>query len=98
MLINAIKSRCMRVGPRCDVPCANVTTICGKQLPWVKELCYLSVYIVQSRHFKCDAHENKKSFFAHQMQFLAKLDASQAKKFNYSATFFEVHTNVVIWP
>jgi len=61
MSIN-VKKCCLRVGPRCDVACANITTMNGKQLPWVKELRYLGVYFVQSRHFRC--REYKKSFLA----------------------------------
>ena len=35
----------------------------GRQLPWVKEICYLGIYIAQSRYFKGVMHEHKKSFF-----------------------------------
>ena len=52
MSINVKKSCCMRVGPRCDAVCANITTGDGRQLPWVKEIRYLGIHIVQSRHFK----------------------------------------------
>jgi len=44
MSINEKKSCCLRVGLRCD---ANITTSSGEQLPWVKELRYLGVYLVQ---------------------------------------------------
>ena len=63
MSINARKSCCMRVGPRCDASCVNITTSNGDQLPWVKEIRYLGVYITQSRHFKAAIYEHKKSFF-----------------------------------
>lgn len=63
MMINAKKSCCMRIGPRCDVICANLTTTDGQQLPWVKEMRYLGIYVIQSHCFKGDTHENKKSFF-----------------------------------
>jgi len=63
MSINVKKSCCLRVGSRCDVACANITNSSGEQLPWVKELRYLGVYLVQSRHFRYTIHENKKSFF-----------------------------------
>ena len=46
----------MRVGPRCNA-------VCGKQLPWIKEIRYLGIFIAQSRYFKGDMHEDKKSFF-----------------------------------
>jgi hypothetical protein len=63
MLINAKKSCCMRVGPRCDAVCASLITTNGQKLPWVKEFRYLGVYIVQSSRFKCAVDEQKKSFF-----------------------------------
>jgi len=53
MSINAKKSCCLRVGRRCDVACANIATSSGEQLLWVKELCYLGVHLVQSRHYRC---------------------------------------------
>ena len=63
MSINAKKSCCLRIGPRYDVVCANIQTSDGKVLPWVKELRYLGVYIVQSRNFKCSLDEHKKGFY-----------------------------------
>jgi len=50
--INVKKSCCLLLGPRCDVACANITTSSGEKLPWVEELRYLGVYLVQSRHFR----------------------------------------------
>jgi len=41
MSINVKKSCCLRVGPRCDVACAIMTTSNGEQLPCVKERGYL---------------------------------------------------------
>ena len=63
MKLNAKKSGCIRVGPRCDAKCAAITTSDGHQIPWIKELRYLGVYIVQSRNFKGVTHEHKKAFF-----------------------------------
>jgi len=47
------------------IACANITTSSGEQLPWVKELRYLGVYLIQSLHFRRrpTIHESKKSFF-----------------------------------
>jgi len=55
----------MRVGPRYiyDAVCASITTGDGRQLPWVKEIRYLGIHIVQSRHFKSATDNHKKSFF-----------------------------------
>ena len=63
MSINAKKSCCMRVGRRCDAVCASIITSGGRQLPWVKEIRYLGIYIAQFRYFKGVLHEHKKSFF-----------------------------------
>jgi len=63
MTINVKKSCCMRVGARCDAVCANITTSGGMQLPWVKEIRYLGIYIPQTRYFEGVMHEHKKSFF-----------------------------------
>jgi len=63
MSVNVKMSCCLRVGPRCDVACANITTSSGEKLPWVKELRYLGVNLVQPGHFRCTTHEHKKSFF-----------------------------------
>ena len=41
MSINVNKSCCMRVGPRYDAVCANITTGDGRQLPWVKAVFQL---------------------------------------------------------
>ena len=53
MSINAKKSNCIRIGPRIDAICRNVTCLSGKSLPWVNEVRYLGIYIVRSRIFKC---------------------------------------------
>ena len=35
MIINAKKSCCMRIGPRCNVSCANIVTYQDQPLQWV---------------------------------------------------------------
>jgi len=42
MNINFQKSCCLRVGPRCDVTCAVISS-----LPWVTEMRYLGVFFLQ---------------------------------------------------
>jgi len=59
MTMNVKKSSCLRIGPRCDVPCANITTLTGHVLPWTKEIKYLGIFIVQSRAFKCAIDDAK---------------------------------------
>jgi len=51
MTINVNKSCCIRIGPHCDAPCANITTLTGHVLPWTKEIKYLGIFIVQCRVF-----------------------------------------------
>jgi len=63
MAINTKKSCCMRIGPRNDYICANITTNQGYNLPWANEIRYLGTYIVKSRQFRCSLDHAKKSFF-----------------------------------
>ena len=62
MSINSKKSCCMRIGPRCNFKCSNLTTSCGSDLPWVTEIRYLGVHIIQSRLFKCSFDQAKRAF------------------------------------
>jgi len=58
------KSCCLRIGPRCDVSCANITSLKGHVLPWTNVIRYLGIFIVQSnRAFKCSIDEAKRSFY-----------------------------------
>jgi len=59
MSLNADKSCCMRIGSNC----ANVCMHDSCQLSWVKELCYLVIFIVSSRSFKCSLDHAKRSFY-----------------------------------
>ena len=51
MVINIKKSCCLRIGPRCNVSCANISSQDGRLFSWVSELRYLGVFIVRSRIF-----------------------------------------------
>ena len=62
MAINLKKSGCLRIGPRCDVVCGNITCVSGS-LCWVDELRYLGIYVVTSKAFKCSLDYAKKSFY-----------------------------------
>jgi len=53
----------MCVGPRHSVCCANVSTINGNLLGWVKEFRYLGVYLVSSSNFKRNYAYAKKAFY-----------------------------------
>lgn len=63
MTINDRKTVCLRIGPSYQVTCANLVTLSGKQLEWVREVRYLGVNIVSSCKFKCSFDSTKKSFF-----------------------------------
>ena len=63
MFINAKKSCCIRIGPRCNISCADLTTTLGAAIPWVDELRYLGVVIRRSRVFKCSLEQAKRSFY-----------------------------------
>jgi hypothetical protein len=89
MTINAIKSRCLRVGPRCDVPCASITTAGGIEIPWTKELRYQGSHIIQSRTFKCSLHDNKKSFFRSVNAIFGKLNGLASEEVILQLVFFK---------
>jgi len=63
MAVNYKKSCCLRIGPRCDVSCANITSLIGQVLPWTNVIRYLGIFIVQSKTFKCSIDEAKHSFY-----------------------------------
>jgi len=63
MAINAKKSCCLRIGPRCNVDCANILTHDGCSLRWVAELRYLGIFIARARTFRCSLNYAKRSFF-----------------------------------
>ena len=63
MAINWKKSCCMRIGPRHDAICASICSFRGTALPWVQQIRYLGIFIVQSRTFKCSLDSAKKSFY-----------------------------------
>jgi len=41
MASNFSKSCCIRVGPRCEKSCANISSKTGSNIPWVTEMRYL---------------------------------------------------------
>jgi len=63
MSINAKKSCCLRIGPRCESVCADIITSSGLILPWVNEIRYLGVFIMKSRVFKCSLDFAKRAFY-----------------------------------
>jgi len=63
MVINAKKSSCVRVGPRHNVTCAEITTSDGNNLLWVNEMRYLGIFIVCHVSFRCSTDHAKRSFY-----------------------------------
>jgi len=63
MAVNSKKSCCFRVGPRCDKHCKNIRTSRGHLIPWVDEMRYFGLFIVQSRTFKYSLDHAKRSFY-----------------------------------
>ena len=47
MSINVKKSCCMRIGPRHNKICSEISTVVGRNLAWVGEIRYLGVFIVR---------------------------------------------------
>ena len=63
MTINVNKSCCIRIGKRYDATCANITTLSGLPLTWMREFRYLGTHIVSALTFKCSTSVCKRSFF-----------------------------------
>jgi len=63
MAINVKKSACLRVGPRYNVRCREITTSTGNSIFWVNQMRYLEVLFVKSHVFKCDLDHVKRSFY-----------------------------------
>jgi len=63
MVINAKKSCCLRIGPRCNVACRPLSTSPGVEIPWKDKIRYLGAFVVQCRKFKCCLDDAKKSFY-----------------------------------
>ena len=53
----------MRIGNRFDSDCANITSLDGTSLSWVRELRYLGVFLISSRKFKCSLDYAKRAFY-----------------------------------
>ena len=63
MLRNVSVCGSVFVALRFNVKCADIVTSSGNILPWVSEIRYLGIYIVQSRNFKCSLEHAKKSCY-----------------------------------
>ena len=61
--INVNKSSCLRVGPRYDSLCSNLTTLDGREIKWMNKVWYLGVHLTSSKALSCDYDLIKKSFY-----------------------------------
>jgi len=60
--INISKCHCLRIGPRCNFECKNLT-INGEDICWVNEIKFLGITIIQDKEFKCTWDAAKKKFY-----------------------------------
>ena len=58
-----LRSCCLRIGQRHNIPCAPLNTISGELISWADELRYLGVIVLRSRVFKCSLSLAKKLFY-----------------------------------
>jgi len=63
MSINGNKSVCMRICPRFNKHCANISVQDGQELNWVQSCRYLGITVESASHFKCNIGEANKSFY-----------------------------------
>lgn len=70
----------MRIGPRNDMFCANITTSSGHTLPWVDEIRYLGIFITKSRNFKVSLHHAKRSFYRATNAILGKVGRAASEE------------------
>jgi len=63
LVINVKKSCYLRVGPRNDVNCERLCSLSGTFLPWTKEVKYLGICLVSSKHFKISTEHSRRSFY-----------------------------------
>ena len=61
--INAKKSVCVRIGPRCHADCCHITMSDGREIVWSNTVRYLGIFIKCSRKFSCSFDSAKKSFY-----------------------------------
>ena len=57
------KSSCLRVGPRYNSLCSNLTTLDGREIMWMNKVRHLGVRLTSSIVLSCDYDLIKKSFY-----------------------------------
>ena len=63
LVMNVKKSCCMRIGQRSNVICQRLRSLSGAFLPWLTEIKYLGVHIVESKSFKISTDQSRRSFY-----------------------------------
>jgi len=63
--INVSKSSCIRVGPRYNKVCCNLTSLDGREIIWVEKVRYLGVHLVSSKVMNCNYDLSKSSSIAY---------------------------------
>ena len=53
----------MRIGQRSNVMCQRLRSLSGAFLPWLTEIKYLGVHIVESKSFKFSTDHSRRSFY-----------------------------------
>ena len=73
--INISKCHCLRIGPRYNVECKNIT-IHGEDISWVKETRFLGVTITNNKAFKCSWDAAKRKFYCNSNIIIGRLGTS----------------------
>jgi len=79
LTINPRKSACIRIGPRYNARCSNITTD-GHELTWCEEIRYLGMYLTASREYRCSHSNAKRSFYRALMQCMGRLGAVHLRR------------------
>ena len=66
LAMNFKKSCCLHIRPRCDINCARIVSLTGKDWPWVTDIKYLGIHILRFRSFKCSLDMAKSSYYREQ--------------------------------
>ena len=70
--INISKCHCLRIGPRCNLECRDLT-INGNNICWVDEIKFLGVTVSKDKAFKCNWESAKKKFYCNTNVILGRM-------------------------
>ena len=73
--INISKCHCLRIGPRYNAECKNLS-INGETINWVNEIGFLGVKISKDKVFKCTWEAAKKKFYCNTNVILGRIGTS----------------------